>query len=105
MLDRLYEYFLTKPVRIVEAGKALLWIGFMLLLFGFLGRIATVSADAVLRLARQPAEMKALRDIYPGLPTWWVPESFVGYFIAVVLIIAGIFVAMAGKRLVRLLGD
>jgi hypothetical protein len=99
MYEKLLDYFLTEPGRLVGAGRLAARSGLLLLFIGLCGRVATTGV-AVL-LSRVPGAMQAtaLADVYPALPTWWVPETAFGFVLCVVLIASGIAAAQTGKKL------
>ncbi len=104
MLERLYEFFLTKPVRILVFGKAVLSCGFALLIAGMFGGITT-SVNSIKSVGGRQVANATLAEAYPAFPTWWIPETALGYIIAVLLICSGVAICVSGKRLIRVLGD
>lgn len=44
-----------------------------------------------------------MADIYPSLPTWWIPESIVGAVLATLMIFAGLIVSQLEKRIKQLM--
>lgn len=105
-MEAIYGWFQEKPQRLIDSGRSLFMVGFVLLLVGLCGYMATTSVNVIVNLVPgaqiQPA--KTLAEIYPTLPTWWVPESLLGFMLALVLIVLGIAVAMTGKQYKRMLG-
>lgn len=56
------------------------------------------------RLARAGMERpQSLAEIYPTLPTWWIPESVVGNTFVWFLFVVGALMAWAGKRALKML--
>lgn len=104
-MDSVIEWFLERPHRIVDSGRYLFCTGFLLLMAGLWGYVATTSVDAVFSLAHSanPQTNKALADIYPSLPTWWIPESLFGFAISLLLIVVGLVIALVGKKYKRFL--
>lgn len=103
MIERLQEYFYTEPGRITAPGRLLVQLGALLLLAGAIGRVATGAINILPTLARQPETTKTFADIYPTWPLWWVPESLLGAAATVLLIVAGIGIALYGKSVDRML--
>jgi hypothetical protein len=77
--------------------------GAFVLVAGAIGLFVTRATNALQILAKQAETTKGLADIYPTLPLWWVPESWFGAFVSVVLIIIGIAVSSYGKQVERML--
>ena len=103
MLDQIQDYFYSEPGRITEPGKLLSRFGTFLLLAGAIGRFVTGTNNILPTLAQQPQATKSLADIYPTLPLWWVPESWLGVISSVLLIAVGMSVALHGKNVDRML--
>lgn len=104
MWERLEDYFLTEPERLIGLGRGLVFLGGWLILFGLAGNVVTSAANGIGIIGRHPSAVKTLADIYPSLPTWWVPESIVGALPAMMLTSIGIWFALEGKRIRRLIG-
>jgi hypothetical protein len=104
MLERLEDYFLTEPERLIGLGRALVYLGGMLIMFGLVGHVATSAANGIGIIGGHADTVKTLADIYPSLPTWWVPESIIGALPAIVTSALGIWLTLTGKRLRRLIG-
>jgi hypothetical protein len=105
MLERLQDYFYSEPGRITGPGKLLVLLGCFLLLVGAIGRLATGAINMLPTLAQQNQTTKALADIYPTLPVWWVPESMVGAALSLLAIAVGAYVFLHGKTIDRQLNS
>lgn len=105
MLERLENYFLTEPERLIGLGSAFAFMGIWLILFGFVGNVATSAINGIGIIGGHAGATKTLADIYPSLPTWWVPETIVGALTAVVLMSIGIWFNLEGKRIRRFMGN
>lgn len=46
---------------------------------------------------------QSLAEMYPTLPTWWIPESAVGYTLVWLLFVVGALMAWSGKRALKML--
>lgn len=103
MLEQLQNYFYSEPGRITEPGKLLARFGAFLLLVGAIGRFATGTINILPTLAQHPPATKNLADIYPTLPLWWVPESWIGVITSMLIIAVGTCVALHGKNVDRML--
>ena len=105
MEDRILNYFMTEPRRLVVAGRFAARLGVLLLLIGLCGRVATTGVALLLPRASSTTQATTLADVYPALPTWWVPETALGFVLCLILTAGGIAAAQTGKRLERYLGQ
>lgn len=103
MLERLQDYLYSEPGRLSGIGKLLAQFGVFLFLAGAIGHFATSTINVLPTLAKQPETTKTLADIYPTLPLWWVPETWLGVITSVILAVAGICIALHGKSVDRML--
>lgn len=99
MLIRMEEYFLCKPERLIRLGSSLAYLGGMLIVFALLGNVAKSAVSALGAIGGHAGTVKTLADIYPSLPTWWIPESIIGVLPAIFMIIAGLILSQFGKRI------
>lgn len=102
MLDFLSEFFLIDPKRLMSLGRTMERTGWFILFFGAIGHAATSATAGFHSVAKQAGPTNALADIYPSLPTWWVPESIVGCLPALMLLALGFGLASLSKQLQRL---
>lgn len=103
MLDNVLNYFMSEPRRLENLGSTLATLGIAIILAGLFGHLAVIATSAVGSLASQSNMVKTLSEIYPALPTWWVPESIAGALPAVILATAGTWLNVVGKKLRRFL--
>ena len=101
MFERIYEYFLSEPRRLIGLGNNLVRTGGFLLVLGAIGHAATGAISVALSFGKQTSNPQTLADLYPSIPTWFVPESIIGCVPAVLLIVIGFSIASFGKRLKR----
>lgn len=101
MFERIYEYSLSEPRRLIGLGKNFIRAGGFILVLGAIGHAATVSVSVAQSLGKQMVNPQGLADLYPSIPTWFVPESIVGCVPAVLLMIIGFSIASLGERLKR----
>lgn len=104
MYEALLNYFLNPPTRLINAGKGLFLTGSGLVLAGLIFRVGPIAINSVTRLTgRATTEPQMLADMYPTIPTWWVPETGLGYTFAAVLICVGLGVVFVGSKFDRAL--
>jgi hypothetical protein len=98
LVDILFEFFYTRPSRIVSLGSGTFSLGSGLIIAGLIGAVGTTAINRLPTLAHSPVDTKTLAEIYPDLPTWWIPESSIGFFLSFVLAMIGVVVALHGKQ-------
>jgi len=105
MYEWLMNWFLSQPIRIIHAGSSLFRAGMFLIVAGLLGRVATIGVSAIKSMNRSETSVLSLSDLYPAVPTWWIPESIVGYGLGIILVITGLIIVQTGREMVRALGS
>lgn len=105
-MEDFWIWWIEKPQRLIDLGRGTFTAGAMLLIAGLWGIMATrsISIFALLAPSLQPQAVKTLADLYPELPTWWIPESAFAFIAVIILAILGFFAAIAGKQYKRMLG-
>lgn len=101
MLDDLHAYFLTQPRRLVALGRALVHAGAFLLVFGAIGHAAMVSVSAAQGDATRKYPAVALAETLPGFLSWLMPESVLGFGLALLLLVAGLAAVLTGRAYER----
>ena len=106
MIDDLFEslqhYFWSKPKRLISLGSAIGNIAFVWLVVGLYANVG-VQAVSIASAAAQGASapQTTISQIYPSLPTWWIPESPISFALLIALFALGVWLALAGKKLDR----
>ena len=98
-VERNYYLLLSNPSVFITAGTTLLWGSFVQLLAGALGKMATVMPGTILTIAGQTPSAKTLAEIYPGFPTWWIPETVIATIAVCALATLGLSIARYGHQL------
>lgn len=104
MLEDIWAWFYCKPRRLYLLGKTILLLGFGQFMFGALGLVA-VAGSHIPWLTMSASSSKTLSEIYPTLPTWWIPESAFSFIMAAALAGIGFLIAMDGKKYMKIIGD
>jgi hypothetical protein len=101
--EKIVEYFLNKPARLIELGGFVSSIGIVLISAGLLGRIGIIGTTAITTLGSHGNAVaeKTLAEIYPTLPTWWIPETLGGGLLAIVIFVLGAWIILVGKKFKR----
>lgn len=103
MLEHLVDYFLTRPKRLVALGQVLIRSGGFLVVLGVIAHAATNSLSVVRGMADGRQSAPTLADLLPAVPTWWVPESAVGFGLVALLLLAGVVALRTGRMCERVL--
>lgn len=104
MYEMLIEFFVARPGRLSALGRLLFQLSAMILLVGLCGRIATTGISTIQTMAGAIPRDTSLAVLYPSVPTWWVPESFLGYFACVLTAVLGLTMAQMSKAIDRAIG-
>lgn len=90
MIRRLTRPFARSPERLVRTGLWMFFAGALALLCSAVAQVASAGQSGAALAAR-----------YPSLPTWFVPESAVGFTAAASLVCWGVWAMGAGLRMAR----
>ncbi len=104
MYEMLIEFFIVRPGRLTALGRALFQVSAMILLVGLCGRVAITATSSIRAMTVDVPPDTTLAMLYPSVPTWWVPESFLGYFACVLTAVLGLTLAQKGKTIDRAIG-
>jgi hypothetical protein len=101
MIAALYEIALSRPNLLRGFASLLYRCGWFGLLVGMLAR----AIDAILAVPRSmgaPGPQATYQLIFPGVPTWWIPESVFGIAVYIGLIVAGYALSALALKCQRL---
>jgi len=104
MLERLMDYFLSQPRRLVSLGAALVRFGGFLFIVGLAGRVVTTAASAMKGLAGAVRVDVPLADVLPDYLSFWMPESALGFGFALLLLAVGLVAVRTGRVYERFMG-
>ena len=101
MLDRLQQHFLGEPRRLISLGVTLARAGGFLLVVGLAGSAATTAVSVARGMATHVRPEVPLAEVLPIYLSWWMPESALGFCVALVLIVCGVVAARTGRAYQR----
>lgn len=102
LFESLHHYFWSKPKRLVALGDAVRNIAFGWLAVGLYANVGVQAASIVSTTARGVSTSQAtISQLYPSLPTWWIPESAISFILLIAAFGLGVGLALAGKKLDR----
>lgn len=91
------------PDRGFLASRLAIYIGCALALSGVFGLVAKGVVNA-LKVATHAVPHETLESAFPQFPSWWVPETFFGYFLAACLIGLGFLLNACVKETKKFTG-
>lgn len=97
MFEKILDVFLEKPKRLVTLGELLITLGYWLGIAGLVGKVATTAVGTLTGMVSRSANAGTLAEIYPSLPTAWVPESALGFAFAVLILLVGLWLKHTGS--------
>jgi hypothetical protein len=103
MFEKILDAFLENPKRLVALGDFLITLGYWIGIAGLVGKVATTAVGAIISMANSSASVGTLADIYPSLPTAWVPESAIGFVLTGLILSLGLWLKHTGKQFERYL--
>lgn len=101
MYEYLPDFLISEPDRMVSLGRGAISVGGLWLAAGSVGQIASMASAVMRSIGQNKVVPPALADIYPSLPTWWVPESISGCLPAVFVVAVGVALVVMGRKLKR----
>ena len=102
LLEGLHHYFWSKPKRLIALGGAVRNIAFGWLAVGLYANFGVKAASIVSATARGVSTSPmSISQLYPSLPTWWIPESAISFILLIAAFGLGIRLTLAGKKLDR----
>lgn len=102
-MDEVLGYFLEQPRRLISLGRAAITAGMIVVITGLMGLLARTGASAIQGFGKATAApAPSLSQFYPNLWTWWIPETLVGVIPALLLVAAGIWLVLTGRKLLRI---
>lgn len=100
MIEWLWMQILRFPEAVRFVGHALMGASFTMALFGWRAHKILGLLDR--RFGRVGLEApQSLAEMYPGLPTWWIPESPIGFTLVCFMFFIGTLTAWLGKTALK----
>lgn len=90
-------WIVANPKLAHSIGKGLFSVGGILIICGLIGRAGMLAINQTRNLGKLPA-LRGLSEAYPMYPLWWVPEGVLGFLVALVLVGAGLSLALTAKK-------
>lgn len=100
-MGRLLTYLVEEPGRVTSIGRLMVRVCCALVVAAAIANFATKVTSIALSIGGSLEQQKALADIYPGLPLWWVPESTLAIAASILGIGVGYIVFLSGRMIDR----
>lgn len=84
MRESLMDWLTSQPGRARECAQVVGWAAFAFTVMAVFARFAVAAVGVVTSMAKVDVE-PTLATLYPGLPTWFVPETWPSYLLVGVL--------------------
>lgn len=94
MTDPIVMFLFSHPHRLTLIGRTLYKGAAFQVLAGILAQIVT----SAMRQAQPHGTIRWLSDVWPSLPTWWIPESVLGMLAVTSLAAVGLAIAYEGRQ-------
>jgi hypothetical protein len=76
-------------------------IGMALICCGLIARLLMIMIPTSAKGGLKPP-LKNLDTLLPYVPTWWIPETWFGYFGAAMIALTGLIVYSVGRKMAAL---
>jgi hypothetical protein len=96
-MQTIITFILRDRNRAGDLARAAVFSGGWLLIAGALGTVFMKAFSAPVMLGGKP-DPATLGEMFPDLPLFWVPEGPLGYVLASLLLLAGIWLAILVNR-------
>lgn len=103
MYETILAFFLSRPRRLVLMGHSLLKLTGFIVVAGLIGRTVTTGLASMRHFQITEHGVLPLTALLPNLPTWWVPETTLGFTAAAMLALMAMVMAKMGRKLERCL--
>lgn len=103
IFNALADFFVWRPTRLIDLGRVLTWLAAALAFAAAVGHLAVTASAAISQIGGTNSAAPALADVFPGIPTWWIPQSIPAFLLVAAIFAAGITCISTGRKLERIL--
>lgn len=102
-MEWVWTLMIEKPRAVAGWSRAFFNAGWIVAVAGLYGQVAPRVTDLSATFGSKAAGKSpaALADLYPAIPTWWIPESALGFARCAVAAMLGLWLIVTAKRLSR----
>lgn len=102
-VERLADLLFSAPQRWVAGGRAVALGALGLTVLGAFARVMVEGTAAIRALHPGGIPLRSLAELVPTVPTWWVPETPMGFALCAVVFVSGVVAVLHGRHLKSLL--
>lgn len=99
MFEETLAFLLSRPSRLKAIGVFLSSTSATLIILGLLLRRGVIAVEAIQNMAKVATEKVTLSLLYQEFPTWFIPESALGYVFLMVIFAVGMCAQMVAKKI------
>jgi hypothetical protein len=101
MFEHFVSFLVSPPSRLKAIGAVLSQLGFVLTITGLFLQIGLKAVEMIQQLSRISPATAGVESIFPGLPTWFIPESPVGFVLWVAVCVVGWYCQYSANEIER----
>lgn len=98
MFESIFLFLINPPSRMRACGLLMSGMSTGLIVLGLYLRIGIVGADIIRSMTRIGGGDMTLATLYPGLPTWFIPELPLAFFMLLVLFGCGVYAQLVARN-------
>ncbi len=102
MYEETIAFLLNPPSRLKAVGAFLMRGSVTLIILGMTLRINLIVADIIQGIAKVNVGDVTLTSLYPGFPTWFIPESTLGFIFCTTVFALGLYAQIWTKQFERI---
>ena len=95
--DLVLMFLMSQPHRLTLIGRALYKFAAFQVVAGLVAQTIT----SAMRQLQPHGSYRWLSDVWPALPTWWIPETVLGMIAVTSLAAVGLVIAYEGRQVER----
>lgn len=98
MLGPMVEFLLNPPARLKALGQFLSGGSGVLIILALYLRSGVLAVEIVQSMAKAKVTDVTLASMYPGFPTWFIPEGISGFVFWVLIWFFGVYAVWFAKQ-------
>lgn len=98
MFEILFVFLINPPARLKALGAFLSGSSAGLIILGLYLHIGVIGAALIRGLAKVNVADSTLSALYPGIPTWFIPESAPWFILLLVFFGSGVYAQLVAKK-------
>lgn len=98
MFEETIAFLLNPPARLKALGAILSGGSVALIILGMYLRIGVIGVELIKGIAKVNVGDASLSSLYPGFPTWFIPESVPVFIFLIVIFCIGVYAQLIAKQ-------